>query len=485
MATALRFRRGTTAQHATFTGKLAEVTYDTTLKTLRVHDGSTPGGFPLAAAGTSIASLIGYDNDNSGLSAGNVQAAIDELAANAVGEKVPMDALSLGVISDGVTLDTGQIQAAINAAAAAKRPIYFPEKVYKMGSSRVRIPSFSHVICHPNAKFERSANTAQGTFEVYGAQYVILENLWVHYTNSAYTLGYAQTGISTRSGSHHVYIKKCRVTGRINRQFHIINCSHIFVEECEMAGAGNAGLRIVSDNAANLIVAFSDEVTTWGPSRNIHITRCKQSGATTVDGTVTTGTSYGFNAAGLPGTTDLLENIFFTECVAQSNAGQGFEMGGKTQRSAMRGCIAYNIPGGVGFLIQGYDGVFAERVTVANCQAGFCFQGFFSYGIARSEFSGCRAYGCTYGLYDYNSYGTIYHGCVSENNSGGGLGYGILIGGTSSGFLVIGCRIDGNINGLTTQSSTYDGRVFCNRIYANSSSNLVLDGSGHTEAYNT
>lgn len=47
MATELRLRRGTTAEHATFTGALAEVTVDTTKKALVVHDGSTPGGFPV------------------------------------------------------------------------------------------------------------------------------------------------------------------------------------------------------------------------------------------------------------------------------------------------------------------------------------------------------------------------------------------------------------------------------------------------------
>lgn len=48
MANALRLRRGTTAQHASFTGLEAEVTVDTTKDTIVVHDGSTAGGIPLA-----------------------------------------------------------------------------------------------------------------------------------------------------------------------------------------------------------------------------------------------------------------------------------------------------------------------------------------------------------------------------------------------------------------------------------------------------
>ena len=48
MATQVQFRRGTTSEHSSFTGAVGEVTVDTTLDTLRVHDGSTAGGFRIA-----------------------------------------------------------------------------------------------------------------------------------------------------------------------------------------------------------------------------------------------------------------------------------------------------------------------------------------------------------------------------------------------------------------------------------------------------
>jgi hypothetical protein len=48
MATALKLRRGTTAQHSSFTGAEGEITVDTTKDTVVVHDGSTAGGVPLA-----------------------------------------------------------------------------------------------------------------------------------------------------------------------------------------------------------------------------------------------------------------------------------------------------------------------------------------------------------------------------------------------------------------------------------------------------
>ena len=48
MATELKLRGGTTAEHATFTGAAREATVDTDKNTIVVHDGSTAGGFPLA-----------------------------------------------------------------------------------------------------------------------------------------------------------------------------------------------------------------------------------------------------------------------------------------------------------------------------------------------------------------------------------------------------------------------------------------------------
>lgn len=48
MSISVQHRRGTTAAHETFTGKIGELTVDTTKDTVVVHDGSTAGGHPLA-----------------------------------------------------------------------------------------------------------------------------------------------------------------------------------------------------------------------------------------------------------------------------------------------------------------------------------------------------------------------------------------------------------------------------------------------------
>ena len=80
MPTVLQFRRGTTTQNNSFTGTAGELSVDTTLDTLRVHDGSTAGGFALLKeTGTSNLTL-------------NAQAEIrlgDSDSSNYVGFKSP------------------------------------------------------------------------------------------------------------------------------------------------------------------------------------------------------------------------------------------------------------------------------------------------------------------------------------------------------------------------------------------------------------
>ena len=62
MATQVQFRRGTTAEHSGFKGADGEVTVDTSLKTVVIHDAITNGGFP----------LLRQDGTNASLAGGNV-----------------------------------------------------------------------------------------------------------------------------------------------------------------------------------------------------------------------------------------------------------------------------------------------------------------------------------------------------------------------------------------------------------------------------
>lgn len=63
MPTQVQFRRGTTAEHSTFTGAEGEITVDTTKDTAVVHDGSTAGGFPLLPESAIGTSVLAYDSN--------------------------------------------------------------------------------------------------------------------------------------------------------------------------------------------------------------------------------------------------------------------------------------------------------------------------------------------------------------------------------------------------------------------------------------
>lgn len=57
MAKELQLRRGTMEEHNAFIGKPGEITLDTDLHMLRIHDGETPGGIEIALGATAWAQV--------------------------------------------------------------------------------------------------------------------------------------------------------------------------------------------------------------------------------------------------------------------------------------------------------------------------------------------------------------------------------------------------------------------------------------------
>ena len=96
MAKLLKLRRGTTTQHASFTGAEGEVTIDTTKDTAVVHDGSQAGGRPLLR------------EDMSNLPAGTIDNADINASAAIAGTKITPDFGSQNIVTTG-TLSTGDV----------------------------------------------------------------------------------------------------------------------------------------------------------------------------------------------------------------------------------------------------------------------------------------------------------------------------------------------------------------------------------------
>ena len=73
MPTQLQFRRGTTAQNDAFTGAAGEISIDTQTDSLRIHDGSTAGGFETIARQASYADIAErYHADSADYAPGDV-----------------------------------------------------------------------------------------------------------------------------------------------------------------------------------------------------------------------------------------------------------------------------------------------------------------------------------------------------------------------------------------------------------------------------
>ena len=107
MSFAFQRRRGTTSQHASFTGLNAELTVDTDKKTVVVHDGSTAGGVPLAKERPSLNAQTGTTYTLAATDASKVVTATN---ASAITVTVPSGVFVAGdiitVINSGAGLVT-------------------------------------------------------------------------------------------------------------------------------------------------------------------------------------------------------------------------------------------------------------------------------------------------------------------------------------------------------------------------------------------
>ena len=102
MADQLRLRGGDTATSSTFVGALREVTVDTGLNSLRIHDGVTPGGHlvELSASATASRSAVAADSANN---LETVRAALQQAIDNAIVARDAAIAAGDTAVTDAVT----------------------------------------------------------------------------------------------------------------------------------------------------------------------------------------------------------------------------------------------------------------------------------------------------------------------------------------------------------------------------------------------
>ena len=129
MPTAVQFRRGTTAQNNSFTGAVGELSVDTTLGTIRVHNGTTAGGNTLVtidavqtlsnktlSSPTITSPSISGTLSSTGLinTTGNIIC-----ASISAGTYVGLSSNKINTNASNVTVDTSYVNVAVNGSNVA------------------------------------------------------------------------------------------------------------------------------------------------------------------------------------------------------------------------------------------------------------------------------------------------------------------------------------------------------------------------------
>jgi len=184
MTTQVKFRRGTTAQNQSFKGTEGELTVDLGKKTVRVHDGITVGGYPLALE-EDIDILLSKESAASiYITPASTQSLIDEAAFAGInaGDGITFVSGQVAVnAGDGITFVSGQV--AVNAgdgltvvsgqvAVNAGDGITFVSGRTTVNNSIARVSTLAAYITQTSADLAYTPNSIGNNFitpEFYGA----------------------------------------------------------------------------------------------------------------------------------------------------------------------------------------------------------------------------------------------------------------------------------------------------------------------------
>ena len=238
MATTIQHRRGTTAEHVTFTGAVGEVTYNTTTKSVHTHDGVTAGGFPLIKASDlsadTGAGLVGYLPAGTGAVATTVEGKLHGTVISVF--DFMTDVQRTDAMSATPTVDcTAAIQAAVNHAltlpgrvtiegyglcvisgtvsltsGVARKPIYFTAGGYKKINSGLMFSSTvddSGEVYFDSVYFESTSGA--GT-KIFSTDYIIR----LHTTNCVFrNCDYVWYSGDDTAALGYAYSQSCRSFG--------------------------------------------------------------------------------------------------------------------------------------------------------------------------------------------------------------------------------------------------------------------------------
>lgn len=170
MAKQVTFRRGTTAQHASFTGANGEVTVDTVKHVVVVHDGTTAGGWPVAnasAVNSSISTLTANAASQSATIASlsttvsGHTASIASLNANAAAQQADIDAFILASNATAIFANIADVRANLLAAHSNIALIWGNAVVQSEDIADIKngVATFGNIIPSANVTYDLGSST--------------------------------------------------------------------------------------------------------------------------------------------------------------------------------------------------------------------------------------------------------------------------------------------------------------------------------------
>lgn len=236
MGTQIQRRRGTTLQHASFTGALGEVTVDTDKDTLVVHDGSTAGGFPLVKENDLCINVQDYGATGDGTTDDQPYIALAIAAAIATNVKrvyFPTPTVAYQVENtigiegkSGLTLFGDGYSSYIRAKVFSSypTPITATQGVITIGNT-----SASDNITLRGLRISAQGDSQPvdpgdtdgefNTLSLRECSYITIDNCTIEEgaRDTIYMAGKAAAGVAT-SDLHHIQLSNLHITGSANRR---------------------------------------------------------------------------------------------------------------------------------------------------------------------------------------------------------------------------------------------------------------------------
>lgn len=223
MPTVVQFRRGNTTQNDNFTGAEGEISIDTTVDTIRVHDGATQGGFPLVNT-TSSQTLANKTYQGVSVSVtGNVTASY--LFGNG-SQLTGIDATSIqsGTSSMSVIASGGNIRANIGGATIVNITASGIENGQANGVGNIGTSTTYFNTVFAKATSAQYADVAEryladadypvGTVLVFGGSYEVTQSQIDHTTAVAGTVS-DQPAYVMNTGLEGDYVATVALLGRV------------------------------------------------------------------------------------------------------------------------------------------------------------------------------------------------------------------------------------------------------------------------------